>query len=244
LVVVREGDKVTRTSLVVGSLLLLLLVSATDCCISAGKPTSGKAKPASLAVRSGETTRIPLAYSHVVLQKPDGTSVDTPVVLERVQCRISEHRQFRGKRYDLEHSALIYVLRSTDPRTKYSWAVARQPLTPDSIRGFALSGDGKGRNYLAWVEGLDVCIAEVSQPRDMKAAVGQSLDPVGDSRLVRARLTDLLPDRDLGHNALYLKVAVQAVTRREMGDWAVRVVSQVTGNTFTIVGDGEAWRVE
>jgi hypothetical protein len=244
LVIVREGDKVTRMSLVVGSLLLLLLVSATDCCISAGKPTSGKAEPVSLAFSRGGTTRMPLAYSHVVLQKPDGTSMDTPVVLERVECKISEHRQLRGKRYDGEHSALVYVLRSTDPRTKYSWAVARRPLTPDSIRGFALSSDGKGRNYLAWVEGLDVCIAEVSQPRDIKTAVAQGLNPVGAPRLVRARLTDLLPERDRGHNALFLEVAVQSVARRETGDWAVRVVSQVAGNTFTIVGNGPARRVE
>lgn len=217
-------------------LLALLLVAWPCACRAAEGPISAEPPTlVSLEIEAGNATTIPLAHNCVVLLQPDGKSVQVPIVLHEVPCKIKAKRLFRGQVAEQAGSVSVYELHSTDPRTPYTWAyVNNWPIV-----GFELSSSG-GENYFGFVEGMAVFFGEVSRPKDRFTAVAEFCAG-GRPPLVRLPLKGLVPYADTGVDAFNAQVRVTSISRDKENRWVVAISSLVSGEVYAIVGDGRSW---
>jgi len=230
----------TRCALVMSALLFPLLVMATGDCARGEEPAPTEMQVLSVELQPGEASRIPLVQDRVVLLQPDGKLLEIPVVLEKIQCQFTVRRLIEGEVREGTSSMIVYELRSADPKVEYSWAF----VDCGPVAGLRLFSNGRGSNYLAWVRGFAVRIAEVSRPRDRQLAATQFFAPQESAQTVDALLHGLVPGGDLGVDAFRALVEIRSVGKSETGDWVIEIASEVTGKHYTIVGDGKNWHTE
>jgi len=193
-----------------------------------------------LDVDTGYPTTIPLTQDHILTLDADGATRELSVTLQEdyAECTVEFVR--RGETLKRSATIHVYELRSTVEEFPYSWVV--WSMSP--LGGFELFSVKSKENYLAWVEGFDLRIAEVSQARDIDAAMACWLAGMPGARVVHVPVRGIVPEVALwGVDAFNADITILSVAKDEAGHWAIEIASP-EGEKFTIIGDGENWELE
>jgi len=148
------------------------------------------------------------------------------------RCRLLEVRE--GEPGEWHGRLHCYELDSDAP---YTWAV----WSPFVLGMFRLFPDQGGQNYLAWVSGSNVEIAEVSQPRDRCVALNEYF--VREHRRVAfVPVGELLPMRPfLSPNPQYWAIRVLSIAEHQPGNWTVKISGPDSPEVYTLVSEGGQW---
>ncbi len=180
-----------------------------------------------------------LARGTLSVTQENGETQPIPVVLEQAPYRCTAEVTQDGKTEQRQWELWLSKLTAADAAVEYSWALWSD-TPPLEIKLFTPE---RGSNFLARVYGADVDIDDVSRPRDPEAAFRQRFSGKPDPQRTHVPVRDLLPEVDKwGVDAFNSDIRIVSVSKPKAGDWTV-VIESPEGKEFTIVGDGEMWRL-
>ncbi len=190
-------------------------------------------------LRPTERETIPLALDRVMVATP-GTEgrQELAVSLRRTyyDCTIVQFHE--GQAWQWSGGLHCYEL---DAEAAYTWAV----WSPLPLGMFQVFTTDTGANYLAWVCGLIVQVAEVSSPRDRSVALTEYFAARDSAVIVSVPTPELIPRQLLlGRNALYAEIRVLSVAKDEAGNWVVKISGPDSPEVYTLVCENGQWRRE
>jgi hypothetical protein len=191
-----------------------------------------------LAMEPLEREVIPLENAHVIIpQGRDGAPRQVKVALRKTwyDCTLLEVNP-EGSR--VRRTGLwCYEL---DAKSAYTWSTWR---LGDAVN-FRLFAHGPGENYLAWIEGGLVVIAEVTEPQDRCLSLAQRPLLRENEGLMVVAVPLLVPrSRAWGGNALYLDIRVKSFRKLPDGTFEMRITDPEGTESYTLVGQGYEWRL-
>ena len=170
---------------------------------------------------------------------------------ERVPVRLVErnydcelYRVRGGKATEKSGKLDCYELTARDGRPMYAWS---HWSARNALRDAQLLAYGVGRNHLAWVNGLDLFIAEVTEPRDRLVALTDTLAAPGrlDPGAEQIRLNDIVGRGPFdGMNAIHNDITVLRIDSDENGIAAVVVHGVKKEDVFTFVRVDGKWQLD
>ena len=191
-------------------------------------------------IRPGQTSAVTLNQTHVLLPTEAGGERRVPVVLEHSLRPYSVDFTWEGRAYHRSGEVHVYQLRSLDAEVPYEWAMVYHGDPMDQVKLFAC---GSNRNYLVWVRGPGVLLAEMSEARDSRTAVMELYLGQVSFPLHHVLPRDVVGGRPFGVDAQKSDLHLVSLDRSEAGEFTLKVHGTDPGTVFTLVSaDGETWQ--
>ena len=160
--------------------------------------------------------------------------VEADLTVTENRCRIEEHPG--GKTEERDLTLWCYQLRAKGEGVPYARAI----WTSRPVRGFRLSSDTHGKNYLAWVDGPSVRIEEVSESRGMSDALISYLSKSDRYIVPVTHLVGREPFEGL--DAIHSDIYIVSAGEDKAGRLQLVVRAPKTGEQFEFAFDGETWK--
>ncbi len=195
-----------------------------------------------LALATREVRIAPMAVAQAtVVPRPGETPRETDLVMLVTVYDGTILRVHGNQVWEQQGQLARYELTPVERETPYRWAMWSQvPLWQ-----FSIISSGIGRSYLAWVDGLDIAFAEVSQPREACVAFNECLRANGPPGIVTVPVSRFVDRHNLlGTFATYAEVNVRSISSPVEGQWRVELTGLDPAKVFTFVFDGSEWSLE